>query len=98
MSIEITKVYGADVCRDGGSYSLSFEASDGNWYEFFVLVKGIESQKYFEPRLYRGGVNGGVEVKQYTLESANTFLTTLSYESSRFKELVQLVGKNGIIT
>lgn len=96
--MKVTKVYGADVCRDGGSYSLSFEANDGEWCEFFVEVKGMESNQYFEPKLYKGGVNEGLEIEAYSWVSAKTFLSEITYSGERFHELVQLVKNNGIIT
>lgn len=98
LDLIISKIYGADICRDGGSYSLSFEVADGNWYEFFVQVKGIECNDYFPPKLYKGGVNGGEEVEAFTWASAGKFLSKIRYSSSRFSELVQLVSNSGVIT
>ena len=96
--MKITKIYGADICRDGGSYSLSFQADDGEWYELFVQVKGIESNLYFEPKLYKGGVNGGLEVEVFSWSSAKNFLRGVSYSGQRYQELLQLVSNNGALT
>jgi len=96
--MEITKIFGADICRDGGSYSLSFESSDKEWYEFFVQVKGIESNEYFEPAIYRGGVNDGELIQKLSWSNAKEFLASIKYENKRFNELVRLVGNNGKIT
>lgn len=98
MSIKITKVYGTDVCRDGGSYSLAFEAGNGQWYEFFVRVKGIESKEYFPPQLFKGGVNSGEAVKTYSWRSAEKFLACVHDDDPRFQELVELVSSGGVIT
>ena len=98
MSIKITKIYGTDVCRDGGSYSLAFEAGDGQWYEFFVKVKGIESNEYFLPQLFRNGANDGEVVKTYSWLDAKRFLSSVHDDGPRFQELVQLVSNGGVIT
>ncbi len=96
--MEITKIFGADVCRDGGSYSLTFESNDKEWYELFVQVKGIESNEYFEPAIYRGGFNDGKLIEKLSWECAKVFLQSINYDNSRFHELVKLVGNNGKIT
>jgi len=96
--MKITEIFGVDVCRDGGSYSLSFRAEDGEWYEFFVQVKSIDSTDYYEPKLYKNGVNGGVVVEEYTWQSASQFLLGINCEEERFSEIVQLVGADGVFT
>ena len=98
MKLKITEIFGVDICRDGGSYSLSFRADDGEWYEFFVQVKGIESTDYHEPKLYKQGVNGGVVVEEYTWKSASSFLSKISCKEERFAEIVQLVEAGGVLT
>lgn len=98
MKYKISKIYSTDICRDGGSYSLSFGTTDGNWYEFFIQVKGIESSQYFEPKLYKSGVNGGQVVENFTWQSAKKFLSKIEFSGARFVEIVQLVSNNGTIT
>jgi hypothetical protein len=93
--MKVTKIFGADVCRDGGSYSLSFESNDGEWYELFIQVKGIESNEYFEPAIYRKGFDNGELIQKLTWASANKFLAPLKYKNARFNELVALVANNG---
>jgi len=94
--MEVTKIFSVDVCRDGGSYSLSFESNDNEWYELFVQVKGIGSNEYREPAIYKRGVNDGELIQVLTWESAHTFLASLKYESSRLIELKRLVECNCI--
>ena len=94
--MEVTKIFSVDICRDGGSYSLSFESNDKEWYEFFVQVKGIKSNQYHEPSLYKRGVNDGELIQTLTWASAKSFLSSLKYDSSRFTELKRLVESNGI--
>ena len=94
--MEVTKIFSVDICRDGGSYSLSFESNDKEWYEFFVQVKGIESNEYHEPSLYKRGVNDGELIQTLTWASAKLFLSSLKYDSSRFTELKRLIESNGI--
>lgn len=96
--MKITKILGVDVSRDGGSYSLSFESVDNEWYELFVQVKGIGSKEYFEPAIFRGGFNGGELVKKLSWPSAREFLAPIKCESSRFNELIELAENNGKIT
>lgn len=98
MKLKITEIFGVDICRDGGSYSLSFRADDGEWYEFFVQVKGIESANYHEPKLYKQGVNGGVVVEEYTWKSASRFLSKIACKEERFSEIIQLVKAGGVLT
>ncbi|BCL69916.1 hypothetical protein TUMSATVNIG1_18720 [Vibrio nigripulchritudo] len=98
MKFKITEIFSVDVCRDGGSYSLSFRDNDGEWYEFFVQVKGVESSEYHEPKLYKNGVNSGVVVEEYTWKSASQFLSKIKCQEERFPEIVQLVGGSGILT
>ncbi|MEH6451317.1 MAG: hypothetical protein V7765_21830 [Oleispira sp.] len=94
--MEVTKIFSVDICRDGGSYSLSFESNDKEWYEFFVQVKGVESNEYHEPSLYKRGVNDGELIQTLTWVSAKSFLSSLKYDSSRFTELKRLIESNGI--
>lgn len=94
--MEVTKIFSVDVCRDGGSYSLSFESNDNEWYEFFVQIKGIESSEYHEPAIYKRGVNDGELIQTLTWESAKSFLASLKHDSSRFTELKRLVESSGI--
>jgi len=93
--MEVTKIIGADICRDGGSYSFSFESADKSWYEFFVKIKGIGSKEYYEPTIYREGYNDGELVQKLTWSEANEFLQPIKYENPRFKELMILVGNSG---
>ncbi|WP_283132580.1 hypothetical protein [Enterovibrio norvegicus] len=93
--MDVTKIFGADVCRDGGSYSLSFESSDSEWYEFFVQVKGVESNEYFEPVIYKNGFDSGELVEQLNWSNAGKFLASLKYDNARFYELVTLVENRG---
>ena len=98
MKFESTEIFGADICRDGGSYSLSFKANDGEWYEFFIQVKGLESTEYHEPKLYRRGVNDGDVVEEYTWQTAARFLSDIKCQEERFQEIIQLVGAGGVLT
>jgi hypothetical protein len=34
--MQVQRAWGADICRDGGSYSLCFDSDDGRWYELFL--------------------------------------------------------------
>ena len=92
--MEITKIFSADICRDGGSYSLSFESTDGEWYEFFIQVKSIESTDYFEPKIYKNGINSGELTQKLTWGSAKKFLVSITYDNVRFNEMVDLVANN----
>lgn len=93
--MEVTKIIGVDVCRDGGSYSLSFESNDNEWYELFVQVKGIGSNEYLEPAIYRGGANDGQLVQKLSWLNTKEFLKPLKHENKRFQELVKIVENNG---
>lgn len=94
--MKVTKIFSVDICRDGGSYSLSFESNDNEWYEFFVQVKGIESNEYHEPAIYKRGVTDGELTQTLTWASAKLFLVSLKHDSSRFTELKQLIESNCI--
>ncbi|MED5526276.1 MAG: hypothetical protein VX447_16195 [Pseudomonadota bacterium] len=98
MKFKITEIYGVDICRDGGSYSLSLKADDGDWYEFFVQVKEIDSTEYYEPKMYKGGVNGGEVVKEYSWKSASDFLSKIQCQEERFPEIIRLVDAGGVLT
>lgn len=98
MKLKITEIFSVDICRDGGSYSLSFRADDGDWYEFFMQVKGVESTEYYAPKLYKRGVNGGDLVKGYSWKSASQFLSKLECQEERFPGLVKLVEAGGVFT
>ena len=96
--MEITKIIGADICRDGGSYSFSFESDDDSWYELFVKIKAIGSKEYHEPAIYRGGFNDGDLIRKLSWSEAKELLQQIKYENPRFKELITLLGNNGKTT
>lgn len=92
--MKVTKVFSVDVCRDGGSYSLSFESNDNQWYELFVQIKALESRQYLAPAIYKGGKNSGQHIQTLTWDKAKLFLESVKYHSARFNELKQIVASN----
>lgn len=95
--IKVNKIIGADIYRDGGSYSLCFYSDDNDWYEFFIPIKweGDTSVRYHTPILYFNSVNDHRVLRDFTWDEAAEFLEPLSYESHRFHELREVVRRRG---
>ncbi|MCA8987301.1 MAG: hypothetical protein KDA78_06655, partial [Planctomycetaceae bacterium] len=82
---------------DGGSYSLCFYSTDGDWYEFFIPIKfdGDVATGYETPRLYFHSFNDCNVVRTFTWEEAQQFVAPLSFDNARFHELVHIVQTRG---
>lgn len=96
--MNVERISDVDICRDGGSYSLCFDAEDGHWYEFFLKTRAFDedrSRTHHPPVIYLDGYNDGVEVARLTWEDAKSFVAPLRYESRRFSELVHIVMNEG---
>ncbi len=93
----MSEIFGADICRDGGSYSLCFYSDDNEWYEFFIPIKweGDATVGYNTPILYFNSVNQHRVLRDFTWDEAARFLKPLSYDNQRFNELVEVVRLRG---
>lgn len=93
----VDKIFMVEICRDGGSYSLCFYATDKEWYEFFVPIKwdGESTIGYEMPKLYFRSVNDGNMIRNFTWEEAQQFVSPLSFGNSRFDELVAVCQNQG---
>jgi hypothetical protein len=96
--MNVERIWSADVCRDGGSYSLCFDADDGRWYEFFLQTRAFEGDgpSHLPPVIYLEGVNGGHEVQRLTWDQARQFLGPLRFDNARFAELIEIVQRGGL--
>lgn len=96
--MNVQKIWGADICRDGGSYSLCFDADDGRWYELFLQVQFQPGGRstHQPPVIYLEGVNGGQAVRTLTWLEAKQFISPLRYDSARFTELVKVIATEGV--
>lgn len=86
------------ICRDGGSYSLCFDADDGCWYELFLKTRAWENEpsaSHYPPSIYLEGANGGQIVRSLIWSEAKEFIGSLSYEGERFAELRQVIETEG---
>jgi hypothetical protein len=92
MAVNVEKIWGADICRDGGSYSLCFDSDDGQWYEFFLRIS-LADGSYDSPAIYRGSADDGHVVDRMSWVDADAFLRCLRYDGSRFQEIVDLVAR-----
>ncbi|MFL6676753.1 MAG: hypothetical protein ACJ8IK_00325 [Burkholderiaceae bacterium] len=98
--MKVQRIWGADICRDGGSYSLCFDADDGRWYELFVKTRAFEtapSTSHHPPAIYLEGANGGEVVRHLSWSEAREFIAPLSYEGDRFAELRQVIETAGTV-
>jgi len=95
--MNVQRIWGSDICRDGGSYSLCFDADDGRWYELFLQVQLHHGgpSTYHPPVIYLEGVNGGPVVKRLTWLEAKQFVASLSFDNPRFTELVNVITSEG---
>jgi hypothetical protein len=95
--IKVSKIFGADIYRDGGSYSLGFYSDDEEWYEFFIPIiwEGDATVGYNTPVLYFNSVNHHRVLRDFTWDEAAEFLKPLSYDNHRFHELVEVVALRG---
>lgn len=96
-TMNVQRIWGADICRDGGSYSLCFDADDGHWYELFLQVELHQGgpSTYQPPVIYLEGVNGGQVVGTLTWLEAKQFVASLSFDDPRFTELLKVIITEG---
>lgn len=95
--MNVKRIWVADICRDGGSYSLCFDSDDGRWYELFLKTRAFEggTPTHHPPVIYLEGVNGGQLVTSLTWHEARQFVAPLRYEGERFVELLQIIETEG---
>lgn len=95
--MQVQRVWEADICRDGGSYSLCFDSSDGRWYELFLKTRAFEATgaSHDAPLLYLGSVNDGLLVKALSWQEALSLIAPLSFEGNRFQELRRVIETEG---
>ena len=96
--MKVTKINGADVYRDGGSYGFWFDSDDGSWYEFFIKTRKFEKDPdndYYPPVIYLEGSNSKNIVQKLSWSEAQEFIKPLAYDNERFKELIKVVNNNG---
>jgi hypothetical protein len=95
--MNVQKVWGVDICRDGGSYSLCFNADEGRWYELLLQVQFHLDRPptHRPPVIYLEGVNVGKAVRTLTWHEAKQFISTLRHDSARFTELVSIIAAEG---
>jgi len=99
--IKVVKINGADIYRDGGSYGFCFDSDDGHWYEFFLEIKpGWDTglREWYPPKLYFEGCNSKKIVKEFSWGEAKSFVAELSFDHTRFHELLDLVNSEGKIS
>ncbi len=97
VPVVVGRIFNADICRDGGSYSMGFYSTDGEWYEFFVPIKwdGDATDGYDLPKLYFRSVNDRNVIHSFTWEEAQQFLAPHRFPGSRFDELVAICQNQG---
>jgi hypothetical protein len=95
--MRVQRVWGADICRDGGSYSLCFDSDDGRWYELFLKTRAFEQfgPSHEPPVIYLGSADDGHAVQALTWQEAKAFIAPLSFEGARFAELRRVVDTEG---
>jgi hypothetical protein len=95
--MQVQRVWGADICRDGGSYSLCFDSNDGLWYELFLKTRAFDQTgpSHEAPVIYRGSSNDGQVVLSLTWAEAKKFVAPLSFDGSRFEELLRVIETEG---
>lgn len=95
--MQVQRVWGADICRDGGSYSLCFDSDDGRWYEFFLKTRAFEQSgpSHEPPVIYLGSVNEGHAVQSMNWQEAKAFVAPLSFEGARFAEIRRIIETKG---
>ena len=96
--MNVKKILGADIYRDGGSYGFWFDSDDGHWYEFFLMTRRWEPsalESHRPPVIYLEGVNSRKVVSQLSWDEAKSFVAPLCYENERFAELVHIVMTEG---
>lgn len=95
--MKVQRVWGADICRDGGSYSLCFDSDDGHWYELFLKIRAFEGAgpSHEPPVIYRGSANDGHAVQSLSWHEAKAFVAPMSFEGNRFDELRRVIDTEG---
>lgn len=96
--MKVVEIGMADIYRDGGSYGMSFEADDGQVYEFFLETQAFEPgavESHRTPVLYLGDCNSGNIVVRMSWEEAEAFVAPLRFDDDRFRELVAIVMRHG---
>ena len=95
--MQVERVWGADICRDGGSYSLCFDSNDGRWYELFLKTRAFEGAgpSHDAPVIYLGSANDGRVVRSLTWQEAKSFVAPLSFDGPRFQELRLVIETEG---
>jgi len=98
--MKVTKVTGADIYRDGGSFGMTFEADDGGRYELFLQTLAFENRQALEshhpPVIYRGSVNDRDVVRRLDWEEAKAFVAPLQFDERCFDELVAIIARAGM--
>ena len=97
VSMRVQRVWGADICRDGGSYSLCFDSDDGHWYELFLKTRAFEGAgpSHEPPVICRDGANDGHAVQSLSWQEAKAFVAPMSFEGNRFEELRRVIDTEG---
>jgi hypothetical protein len=98
MTTPISRIIGADICRDGGSYSFCFYSDDSQWYEFFLRTRAFENAapaSHFPPVIYLGSANDDKVVDRLSWDDGRNFLDGVEYDNERFRELVAIVKAEG---
>lgn len=95
--MKVQRIWAADICRDGGSYSLCFDADDGRWYDLFLQVQltGNGLPVHRPPVIYLEGVSGGQAVQTLIWFEAKQFIAPLRYDSPRFTGLLKVIATEG---
>ncbi len=95
---EVTRIWEADICRDGGSYCFCFDSDDGHWYEFFLRTRAFEhtaTASHDPPEIYRGSSNDGQLIHSLSWAEGKAFVGRLNYDNRRFHELMSIVSAEG---
>lgn len=99
--MNVSKIWAADIYRDGGSYGFCFDSDDGRWYEFFLQTRAFEEppapESHLPPVIYLESVNDRRPIQQLNWDEANAFVEPLHFEEPRFQELVEIVRRKGKI-
>ena len=94
----VKRIWGADICRDGGSYCFCFDSDDGHWYEFFLRTTAFDplaTTSHSPPAIYLESSNDGKLVRNLSWSEGKKFVSQLSYENERFQELLNVVATEG---
>lgn len=105
MKVDYKFVGGANIIRDGGSYSCVLKGTDNKQYELvFPILPDEEARanvgnplSYMHPKIYLGWSNDDMFVRSLSWEEAAKILLSVSPkgQSDRFIQMQNIAKANG---